>query len=115
MNILEPTRGSAHVLGVDSRNSPCELAQIGYVSENQDMPEKLTVAQFLAYLQPFYPTWDGELERSLVSQLRLPQLGFPVATEGVPIADAARSANKAERTQMRAQRERGLEWTDDRT
>jgi ABC-2 type transport system ATP-binding protein len=73
MNILEPTRGSANVLGVDSRKiSPRELAQIGYVSENQDMPEKLTVAQFLAYLRPFYPNWDTELEKSLLRQLRLP-------------------------------------------
>ena len=73
MNILEPTRGSANVLGVDSRKiSPRELAQIGYVSENQDMPEKLTVAQFLAYLRPFYPNWDIELEKSLLQQLRLP-------------------------------------------
>jgi ABC-2 type transport system ATP-binding protein len=73
MNILEPTRGSVEVLGVDSRRiSPRELAQIGYVSENQDMPEKLTVGQFLAYLRPFYPTWDKELEKSLLGQLRLP-------------------------------------------
>ena len=73
MNILEPTHGSAQVLGVDSRRiSPRELAQIGYVSENQDMPEKLTVGQFLAYLRPFYPTWDMELEKSLLRQLRLP-------------------------------------------
>ena len=58
---------------MDSRRiSPRELAQIGYVSENQDMPEKLTVAQFLAYLRPFYPNWDLELEKSLLRQLRLP-------------------------------------------
>jgi ABC-2 type transport system ATP-binding protein len=36
------------------------------------MPEKLTVAQFLAYLRPFYPNWDVELEKSLLRQLRLP-------------------------------------------
>lgn len=73
MNILEPTRGRATVLGVDSRKiSPRELAQIGYVSENQDMPEKLTVEQFLTYLRPFYRTWDKELENSLLRQLRLP-------------------------------------------
>ena len=73
MNILEPTRGRATVLGVDSRKiSPRELAQIGYVSENQDMPENLTVEQFLSYLRPFYQTWDKELENSLLRQLRLP-------------------------------------------
>src|ERR1700686_1587754 len=73
MNIMEPSRGSVTVLGVDSRKiSPRELAQIGYVSENQDMPARLTVEQFLTYLRPFYRTWDKELENSLLRQLRLP-------------------------------------------
>jgi ABC-2 type transport system ATP-binding protein len=73
MNILEPTRGDATVLGVDSRRiRPRELARIGYVSENQDMPERLTVAQYLDYLRPFYPQWDRQLEASILRQLRLP-------------------------------------------
>jgi ABC-2 type transport system ATP-binding protein len=73
MNILEPTRGSATMIGVDSRKiSPRELAQIGYVSENQDMPTRLTVEEYVAYLRPFYPTWDRELEASIARQLRLP-------------------------------------------
>jgi len=73
MNILTPTGGSATVLGVDShRISTAELEQIGYVSENQDMPERLSVAEFLDYLRPFYPLWDRELERSILAQLRLP-------------------------------------------
>jgi ABC-2 type transport system ATP-binding protein len=73
MNILEPSRGSATVLGVDSRTiSPHELSQIGYVSENQDMPARLTVAGYVAYLRPFYPHWDRQLEASILRQLRLP-------------------------------------------
>jgi ABC-2 type transport system ATP-binding protein len=73
MNILEATRGSATVLGVDSRKiSHRELNQIGYVSENQDMPEALTVAEFLDYLRPFYTRWDPSLEVSIRRQLRLP-------------------------------------------
>ena len=73
MNIIEPTRGSATLLGVDSRKvSPRELAQIGYVSENQDMPSRLTVGEYVAYLRPFYPAWDLELEASIARQLRLP-------------------------------------------
>lgn len=73
MNIIEPTRGNATLLGVDSRKvSPRELAQIGYVSENQDMPSRLTVEEYVAYLRPFYPTWDRELEASIARQLRLP-------------------------------------------
>ncbi len=73
MNLLEPTRGAATVLGVDSRKlSPRELARIGYVSENQSLPGRFTVQRYLSYLRPFYPTWDAALEASLQKQLRLP-------------------------------------------
>ncbi len=73
MNIFEPTRGSATLLGVDSRKiSARELAQIGYVSENQDMPSRLTVEEYTRYLRPFYPMWDRNLEASIAGQLRLP-------------------------------------------
>lgn len=72
-NILEPTSGRAILLGVDSRTlSPRELVQIGYVSENQDMPPRLTVAEYVDYPRPFYPTWDRDLERETLRQLHLP-------------------------------------------
>jgi ABC-2 type transport system ATP-binding protein len=65
MNILRPTAGFAQVLGVDSRRlSPREFARIGYVSENQEMPEDL---------QPFYPAWDRQLADEMVRQFELPR------------------------------------------
>jgi ABC-2 type transport system ATP-binding protein len=73
MNIITPSQGNTTILGVDSRKiSPRELAQIGYVSENQEMPGRMTVAEYIAYLRPFYPTWDRELEAEILAQLRLP-------------------------------------------
>jgi ABC-2 type transport system ATP-binding protein len=73
MNIIEPSRGKAEVMGVDSRSiSPRELCRIGYVSESQDLPERLTVEQFLDYLRPFYPQWDRELEATTLNLLHLP-------------------------------------------
>ena len=52
MNILEATRGNATVLGMDSRSiSLRDLSRIGYVSENQDMPQALTVAEYLDHLR----------------------------------------------------------------
>jgi ABC-type multidrug transport system ATPase subunit len=73
MNLLRATSGTAEILGVDSRRlSPREFAQIGYVSENQELPGKLSVAQYLAYLRPFYPTWDKLLEAETLRQFRLP-------------------------------------------
>src|SRR5580765_892731 len=73
MNILEPTVGAATVLGVASRTlSPAELAQIGYVSEHQEMPGRMTVSTYLDYLRPFYPGWDRTLEADILGQFRLP-------------------------------------------
>jgi ABC-2 type transport system ATP-binding protein len=74
MNIHQPTSGSAEALGVDSQKlSPRELQQIGYVSENQEMPEWMTVGYFLAYLKPFYPTWDDARAEELLRQFELPR------------------------------------------
>lgn len=74
MNMLAPSAGTASVLGVDSKRlSRIELAQIGYVSENQILPRRLTVRQYLAYLRPLYASWDRDLESSILTQLRLPQ------------------------------------------
>ena len=73
MNILRPSHGSATVMGVDTRRiSPQMLAQIGYVSENQLLPPRLTVGEYLDYLRPFYPTWDRTLETSICTRLQLP-------------------------------------------
>src|ERR1700735_1037137 len=73
MNILEAERGRADVLGVDSRRiSPRELAQVGYVSENQDIPKALTMSEYIDYLRPFYPRWDRSIEASMLHELRLP-------------------------------------------
>ena len=73
MNILRPSSGSAEVLGTNSqRISPRELQRIGYVSENQEMPEWMTVKYFLKYLKPFYPQWDDALAEELVREFDLP-------------------------------------------
>src|SRR6188474_852043 len=73
MNLLPATAGSARVLGVDSRKlGERELAQIGYVSENQKLPEWMTVRQLLDYCRPFYPSWDPALEAKLLTQFDLP-------------------------------------------
>jgi ABC-2 type transport system ATP-binding protein len=72
MNILAPTSGEAEVLGVNSlRLSPREFAQIGYVSENQEMPEWMRVGEFLDYCRPFYPGWDNTFAAKLMKQFAL--------------------------------------------
>jgi ABC-2 type transport system ATP-binding protein len=73
MNILRPTSGHADVMGIDSQKlGPEAFAKIGYVSENQEMPEWMTVEYLLGYLKPFYPAWDDARAEQLVRQFDLP-------------------------------------------
>ena len=73
MNIMMPTQGTATVLGVDSKRlSPTEFTQIGYVSENQDLPLWMTVKQFLNYCKSMYPNWDDGFCQNLLAQFDLP-------------------------------------------
>jgi ABC-2 type transport system ATP-binding protein len=73
MNILQPSAGTAEVLGKASHAmTGRDLNRIGYVSENQEYPEWMTVGAMLGYLRPFYPTWDRALEQQLMAQFDLP-------------------------------------------
>jgi len=74
MNLLRPSAGEARVLGTDSRTlGPATLQRIGYVSENQVLPEWMSVADLMAYCRPFYPTWDASFADALLRQLDLPR------------------------------------------
>lgn len=73
LNMISPSQGTATVLGVDSRRlTPTEWSQIGYVSENQQMPQQMTVSGYIRYLRPFYSSWDQSLESNILQQLNLP-------------------------------------------
>ena len=73
MNLIHASQGTAQVLGADSRKIRGKsYNQIGYVSENQEIPEWMKVGALLDYLRDFYPTWDLALEQSLVKQFDLP-------------------------------------------
>jgi ABC-2 type transport system ATP-binding protein len=74
MNIIRPAAGTATVLGLDSRRlGPRELASIGYVSENQQIPRWMTVDQLLAFCRPLYPRWDNALCDRLIDEFELPR------------------------------------------
>jgi ABC-2 type transport system ATP-binding protein len=73
MNLLEPSAGRANVLGVPSTKlRPAELGQIGYVSENQELPTWMTASDLFAFCKPLYPQWDGALCSELLRRFDLP-------------------------------------------
>ena len=70
MNILQPTEGVATVLGMPSTSLHGNaFTRIGYISENQEMPEWMTVAALMAHLRPMYPRWE---DAGLLEDLDLP-------------------------------------------
>jgi len=71
LNIVQPTGGEASVLGMPSTSLRGEaFARIGYVSEEQEMPEWMTVGELMAHLRPMYPRWNDE---GLLEELELPR------------------------------------------
>ena len=72
MNIFPPTAGHAQLLGTDSTRIAGKIFnRVGYVSENQEMPEWMTVGHLLDFLRPFYPQWDRALEQQLIRHFDL--------------------------------------------
>jgi ABC-2 type transport system ATP-binding protein len=73
MNLISASQGTVEVLGTDSRGIRGKsYTRIGYVSENQEIPEWMTVGALLDYVRDFYSTWDLALEQSLIKQFELP-------------------------------------------
>lgn len=74
MNLQRPSAGHAEVFGHDSRRiSPQDFSQIGYVAESQELPDWMTVDEFMAYLKPFYPNWNQIHAEELLYEFDLPR------------------------------------------
>jgi ABC-2 type transport system ATP-binding protein len=72
MNLVRPSGGRATVLGTDSRRLGVgDFERIGYVSENQQLPDWMTPGELLDYCRPLYPTWDDALRQKLQRELDL--------------------------------------------
>ena len=72
LGLLKPTHGSVHVFGLDPVSNPVGvLGRIGYLSEDRDMPDWMTVAQLMRYNQAFFPGWDERFADQLRDQFEL--------------------------------------------
>jgi ABC-2 type transport system ATP-binding protein len=72
MNLIPATSGEARVLGRSSRRlGPAEFQRIAYVSENQQLPDEMTVRQLFDFCRVMYPKWDEAFLGEVVSRLGL--------------------------------------------
>jgi ABC-2 type transport system ATP-binding protein len=48
-------------------------SRIAYVSQSQQLPNWMTLAELVRYVSNFYDQWDDQLARDLVRRWNLPQ------------------------------------------
>ena len=74
MGLLKAQSGSVGVFGVDPVKDPAgALSQIGYLSEDRDMPGWMRVEEIMRYTEGFYPNWDRDFADELCRTFELDQ------------------------------------------
>ncbi len=72
LGLLEPTRGSATVLGHDSRALPTPLrARIGYLPEGHPVYGWMRVREHGEFQRRFYPRWNDGVYQTVVRYFQL--------------------------------------------
>ncbi len=72
LGVLHPQGGAASVFGINPATDPMAVKlQVGYVSEDQILPEFLEVNEVLALHRGLFPDWDVELEKDLLSRFNI--------------------------------------------
>ena len=69
---LSPRNGEVRVMGIDpTYDPPAVLSQIGYLSEDRDLPQWMRVRELMRYTAAFYPDWDSDYAEEMREQFRL--------------------------------------------
>jgi ABC-2 type transport system ATP-binding protein len=74
LGTLVPQKGYVRLFGIDPRANPVEVKRrIGYVAEDQILPEFLRVGEILRLHQKVFPDWDTDLESRLMERFEVPR------------------------------------------
>lgn len=66
LGLLRAEQGSVRVFGFDPVADPVGvLGQIGYLSEDRDMPDWMRVGALMSYTSAFFPNWDQSFAEEL--------------------------------------------------
>jgi ABC-2 type transport system ATP-binding protein len=72
LGLLKPQSGCVRVLGMDPTAEPVKvLSQIGFYSEELNLPGWMTVAEHIRVQGAFYPTWDPDYAALLREEFEL--------------------------------------------
>ena len=74
LGMARPTKGSARVLGVASDDPVAGAAvreRIGFVSDEKDLYDYMTVGEIIDFTRPFFRGWRNDLEQKYLSTFEL--------------------------------------------
>ena len=72
IGMIEAQKGKVKVFGLDPRTDALEVKRrVGYVSEDQVLPEFLSVGEVIRLHRELFPGWDEGLERRLRQRFEL--------------------------------------------
>jgi ABC-2 type transport system ATP-binding protein len=72
LGLLRATTGSVRIFGLDPVRDPVGvLARVGYLSEERELPEWMSVDELMRYSQAFHPGWDAAYARELLDSFAL--------------------------------------------
>jgi ABC-2 type transport system ATP-binding protein len=72
LGLLRATSGTVRVLGRDPVRDPVGvLGRVGYLSEERELPEWMSIEELMRYTQAYHPSWDTAYERELLETFAL--------------------------------------------
>jgi ABC-2 type transport system ATP-binding protein len=75
LGMARPTSGQAHVFGLaaDAPEASVEIRRrTGFVSDEKDLYDYMTVAEMIRFTAPFFPRWRANLEQRYLRKFELP-------------------------------------------
>jgi ABC-2 type transport system ATP-binding protein len=72
LGLLRAKEGTVRVFGLDPASHPVEVLQrIGYLSEEREMPEWMSIDELMRYTSAFHSKWDQSYAQNLLDTFRL--------------------------------------------
>ena len=70
LGMARATSGEARILGIGAADTTVRR-RVGFVSDEKDLYDYMTVGDIIAFTRPFFPKWRGDLERKYLSKFEL--------------------------------------------
>lgn len=72
LGLLRAHSGSVRMFGLDPVKHPVEvLKRVGYLSEERDLPDWMSIEELMRYSQGYYANWDVSYENELLDTFSL--------------------------------------------